>query len=116
MNHCIKCGSSPLFILSFTNEYVNRFCKNCILDFANEMELCGVNVIECNYCYYIDYEFNFKKCKICNLNFCLNCRNFHISMHYYLCNEKFKEDISLILEEYISKDVIQNILINYIEL
>lgn len=116
MNFCIRCGSSPLFILSFTNDYLNRFCKNCILDFANELELCGTSVINCYYCYNFDYEFNFKTCLECNINFCFNCRSFHIASHYQSCNDKFKEDLTQILENFICKDVVHNILIDYVEL
>lgn len=116
MNWCIRCGSSPLFILSFTDDHLNRFCKNCILDFADEMELCGTNVIECYYCYNLDYEYRFKLCKTCNLKYCFDCRNYHILWHYQICNEKFIQDITPILEDFISKDVVQNILNDYIEL
>ncbi len=116
MNCCIRCGSSQLFILSFTNNYLNRLCKNCILDFANEMDLCGTNVINCYYCYNFDYKYKFKKCIECNINFCLNCRSFHIASHYQVYNDKFKEDLTQLLEDFISKDVVQNILIDYIEL
>ncbi len=43
MNHCINCGKSPLFQLAFKDEYfsdyVNRFCQDCIFEFANDDEL-----------------------------------------------------------------------------
>ena len=116
MRQCINCKKSPLFILSFTTDYLNRFCKNCILDFADEMALCGTNIIDCHHCYNFDYEFRFKLCKMCNVKYCFNCRNYHIMFHYEKCNNKFKQDITPILEEFICKDVVENILNDYIEL
>ena len=115
-NQCINCRGTPLFLLSFSDERLNRFCKDCILLFANESEMCGIDVIECCHCYDFDYEYRFKRCKECNLNFCIDCRNYHIYLHYIECNKKFKQDLSPIIEELISKDVVQNILMDYIEL
>ncbi len=106
------CQKTPLFTLSF----LNRFCKDCILLFADELELCGMNIIECHYCYHFNYEYRFKKCKECNLKYCFDCRNYHILIHYEKCNEKFKQERTPIFEEYICKDTVQNILMDYIEL
>ncbi len=103
MNQCINCRNTPLFILSFADDYSNRFCKNCILEFANETEMYGIETIDCQHCYNFDYEFRFKKCKTCDVKYCLDCRNYHILIHYEKCNEKFKQDLGPIIEELICK-------------
>ena len=63
-----------------------------------------------------EYDFMINMCKTCNVLFCRECINYHIFLHYKGCNEKFKQDISPITEELISKDVVQNILMEYIEM
>ena len=75
-----------------------------------------MNVVECYHCYSFDYEWKYKLCKICNVKYCFDDRNYHIMFHYERCNDKFKQGIIPILENFIFKDIVQNILLPFVKL
>ena len=129
MNHCINCEKRPSFQYAFKeeylSEYVNRFCKKCILEFDRyhdhfcEFAMTGKlykDKIFCEHCKDNDYAYNMKVCMTCDVAFCTDCCYFHIFLHYKKCNEKFKQNINPMFEGLISHDVIKNVLMEYIEM